>query len=53
MHWIPEGSTFDMPEEKDGIACARVSHFGNWLRIMADFEDGSQSTVLVTIHLKA
>lgn len=53
MHWITEGSEFDMPTEKDAIACARVSHFGNWLRVATDFPDGSSSTVLVTVHLKA
>lgn len=53
MRWIDEGSLIAMPAEKDAIACARVSHFGNWLRVVADFEDGAGSTVLVTIHLKA
>lgn len=53
MHWIAEGSEFDMPTGKDAIACARVSNFGNWLRVAADFKSDSQSTVLVTIHLKA
>lgn len=53
MHWIGEGSEFTLPAEKDGIAAARISHFGNWLRVRADFADGAESTILVTVHLKA
>lgn len=53
MRWIAEGREAQMPAMRDGIAVMRVAHFGNWLRVAADFEDGAQSTVLVTIHLKA
>lgn len=53
MRWIPEGTTAPMPAGKDAVAVLRVKHFGNWLRVAADFGDGAQSTVLVTIHLKA
>jgi len=52
MHWIPEGTTLAMPDRQDGLACARLTLFGNWLRLSADFDDGSASTVLVTLHLK-
>ena len=53
MRWIPEGTEAPMPSAKDGIAVLRVKHFGNWLRVAADFPAGAESTVLVTIHLKA
>ncbi len=53
MHWLPEGSTLTMPRSKDAVAMARVSHFGNWLRLRADFADGAGCTVLVTLHLKS
>lgn len=53
MRWIAEGTQAVMPAEQDGIAVMRVSHFGNWLRVAADFPAGSESTVLVTMHLKA
>jgi hypothetical protein len=53
MHWLPEGTSFAMPAEKDGIAMARIARFGNWLRVTARFADGARSTVLVTVHLKA
>lgn len=53
MRWLPEGTEAAMPSEKDGIIALRVNHFGNWLRVSADFGNGAESTVLVTIHLKA
>jgi hypothetical protein len=42
-----------MPTERDGVTALRVTHFGNWLRVAADFERDAASTVLVTLHLKA
>jgi hypothetical protein len=53
MHWLSEGTEFDMPAEKDAVAAARIAHFGNWLRVTSRFEDGAECTVLVTLHLKA
>lgn len=53
MHWMREGTSLEMPTEKDGLVAARVAHFGNWLRLSAHFEEGAESTVLVTLHLKA
>jgi hypothetical protein len=53
MHWIPEGTSLDMPSRKDGIGFARISHFGNWIRLAARYGDGAHNTVLVTLHLKS
>ena len=53
MHWLREGTAIDMPTEADGLAFARVKHFGNWLRLAAEFEPGAGSVVLVTVHSKA
>lgn len=53
MRWIAEGTEAAMPAGRDGIAVMRVAHFGNWLRVAADFTEGSESIVLVTMHLKA
>ncbi|MEO3388526.1 hypothetical protein [Mesorhizobium sp. CAU 1741] len=53
MHWVAEGSEAPMPARKDEIVALRVRHFGGWLRIAADFDGPAQSTVLVTLHLKA
>jgi hypothetical protein len=53
MHWLPEGTEAAMPAVRDGIVVLRVRHFGNWLRVAADFAPGAECTVLVTLHLKA
>ena len=53
MHWVREGTELNTPAERDGIALARLTTFGNWLRVAGRFEDGAECTVLVTLHLKA
>ncbi len=53
MRWVPEGTQLPLPAAQDEIAVARISNFGNWLRIRANFENGASNTVLVTLHLKA
>ncbi len=53
IHWLPEGTDFAMPTGKDALAMARIRHFGNFLRVAADFAEGSSCTVLATLHLKA
>ncbi|WP_309085469.1 hypothetical protein [Chelativorans sp.] len=53
MHWVPEGTEMPLPSQKDGMAVARLTHFGSWLRVAASFEDDASCTVLVTLHLKA
>lgn len=53
MHWVAEGSTVKMPAEQDAVVAVRLSHFGNWLRLRARFAEGAESTVLVSLHLKA
>jgi hypothetical protein len=53
IHWISEGTSFEMPVDEGGIAVARIKRFGNWLRVRADLVDGAEATVLVTLHLKA
>jgi hypothetical protein len=51
MRWVDEGTTFPLPTEQDDVTFARLSHFGNWLRVVADISD-AEITVLVTFHLK-
>ncbi len=53
MHWVREGAEFQMPGEKDAIAVARLTRFGNWLRVATQFDPEAECTVLVTLHLKA
>lgn len=53
IHWVPEGTTLAMPKAKDAVSVARILHFGNWLRLRAKHDEGAETTILVTIHLKA
>lgn len=53
MHWVPEGSSFVMPANEDSISVARLTCFGNWLRLRTSYDQGTECVVLVTIHLKA
>jgi hypothetical protein len=53
IFWVPEGTEGPMPAGKDGVTALRVLHFGNWLRVAADFPPGAEATVLVAVHLKA
>jgi len=46
--WIDEGTP--LPAVKKGVACARVRHFGNWLRLACRVS-GGQGTVQGTIYL--
>ena len=53
MNWVREGTSFFLPTGADEVTFARVSHFGNWLRLAADLPQGSSLTVLVTFHFKS
>ena len=53
IRWVAEGTRLPLPSALDETTFARVSHFGNWLRVSADLEPGSEITVLVTLQLKA
>ncbi|MCA3621049.1 MAG: hypothetical protein IOC56_08165 [Methylobacterium sp.] len=52
MHWVPEGTVFDLPTRTDEVSFARVKHFGTWLRVTAELPEGASIVVLVTLHLK-
>lgn len=52
MHWVAEGTTIPLPATSDALSFAKIQHFGNWIRIVADFPTGSDNCVLVTLHLK-
>ena len=53
MNWVAEGTCFPLPASTDEVTFARVSEFGNWLRLRAHVPEQSSVTVLVTIHVKA
>ena len=52
IHWVDEGTRFAISAVKDGLTFARVSHFGNWLRVAADLPAGMKLTMLVSITVK-
>ena len=53
MCWVDEGSRFELPTRADEVTFARVAHFGNWLRIVAELPQGVCMQPVVTISLKA
>ena len=53
MNWVAEGTTFALPHDANKVTYARLTQFGNWLRIRAELPEGSSVTVVVTIHVKA
>ncbi|GAA4317814.1 hypothetical protein [Compostibacter hankyongensis] len=49
INWIPEGTVFP-PIDAPGHYFARVSHFGNWLRVSGEVS-GAESSVRLSVHL--
>ena len=52
MRWIDEGTTLPMPQSTEQDSCARITHFGNWLRMVTELPADVAMKVLVTVHLK-
>ena len=52
IHWLDEGTRIRLPEQTDGLTMARVTHFGNWLRLAGEFPPGQSCTVMVYFVLK-
>jgi hypothetical protein len=52
MRWIDEGTTLPLPQSTELDTCARVAHFGNWLRVVTELPADTTMKVLVTVHLK-
>ena len=52
IHWIDEGTTFDLPRTRDAVTFCKVSHFGGWLRLSGKIEPGAGLNVLVSLALK-
>ena len=46
-----EGSSLAIDPEAE-TTCCRVSHFGNWLRLVGDLPEGSSAKVIVYLVLK-
>lgn len=51
IHWVDEGSSFDLPKNRDEVTFCKVRHFGGFLRIRGIApNDGVK--VLVSLALK-
>ena len=52
IRWLDEGTRIRLPEQPDGLTMARVTHFGNWLRLAGELTPGHACTVIVYFVLK-
>ena len=52
LRWVDEGTRVRIPGHADGLAMARVTHFGNWLRLAGKLQPGQSCTVIVYFVLK-
>ena len=52
IHWLDEGTRISLPDTADGLTLARVTHFGNWLRLAGELPPGQACTVMVYFVLK-
>ena len=52
IHWCDEGTTLRIPSEADGLAYARVRHFGGFLRLTGSLLEDAGVTVMVYLALK-
>ena len=51
IHWIAEGTAIG-PMSPDGIAFARVTNFGNWLRLVGSVRGVAELKAMVILALK-
>lgn len=49
IHWVDEGTTFELPTTKGQVTFGKVKHFGGFLRIQGT--TGGQSSVVVLVSL--
>ena len=52
IHWVDEGTTFDLPKTKDQLSFCKVSHFGGFLRLCGKLGGDTTITVIVSLALK-
>ena len=52
IHWVDEGTSFDLPTSGDEVGFCKVSHFGGWLRIVGELPSAAEIRVLVSLALK-
>jgi hypothetical protein len=52
IHWCDEGTSFPMPAKAGEVTFARVTHFGGYLRLAAEFSPRASCKVIVALSLK-
>ena len=52
IHWCDEGTTLELPTAADGLAFAKVTHFGGWLRLVGKLPDSAALKVIAYLVLK-
>jgi hypothetical protein len=52
MRWTDEGTKLKFPAKEGALSHARIAHFGNFLRVVADLPKGASAKVLFTLTLK-
>jgi len=52
IRWCEEGTAFGMPLQAEETTFGKVSHFGGYLRIVAEIPPGASVTVVVALALK-
>ncbi len=52
MHWADEGTTIELPRQKDAVSFCKVARFGGWLRLRGQIHEAEGIRVLVALALK-
>jgi hypothetical protein len=52
IHWVDEGSVFELPQATGGVGFARVTQFGGYLRLRASLPMGAKLRVVAALTLK-
>jgi hypothetical protein len=52
MRWVDEGTRLKFPTKEGALTHARIAHFGNFLRVVANLPKGASAKILLTLTLK-
>ena len=52
IHWVDEGTRFNLPSKDDEVTFCKVKHFGGWLRLAGELAPRDGIKVLVSLALK-
>jgi hypothetical protein len=53
LHWVNEGTEFELPTVPDAVSFGRVLNFGGWLRLAVAVPNACVFKVVATLSLKA